>query len=34
MEEKIGSIKEKFANAKVEQLPSVIEEYKSDLRAS
>ena len=33
MEEKIGSIKEKFANAKVEQLPSVIEEYKSDLRA-
>lgn len=33
MEEKIGSIKEKFANAKVEQLPSVIEEYKLDLRA-
>ena len=33
MEEKIGSIKEKFANAKAEQLPSVIEEYKSDLRA-
>ena len=33
MEEKIGSIKEKFANAKVEQLTSVIEEYKSDLRS-
>lgn len=33
MEEKIGIIKEKFANAKVEQLTSVIEEYKSDSRS-
>ena len=32
MEEKIGSIKEKFANTKVEKLPLVIEKYKADLR--
>ena len=32
MEEKIGSIKEKFANTPVEQLSSVIEIYREDLR--
>ena len=33
MEEKIGIIKEKFANTEIEQLPFIIEEYKSDLRS-
>ena len=33
MEEKIGIIKEKFAAAEIEQLPSIIEVYKSDLRS-
>lgn len=33
MEEKIGSIKEKFANASVEALSGLIELYKADLRA-
>ena len=32
MEEKIGSIKEKFANTPVEQLNSMIEIYREDLR--
>ena len=32
MEEKIGSIKEKFANTPIEQLSSVIEIYREDLR--
>ncbi len=33
MEEKIGSIKEKFANTPVENLNSMIEKYKTDSRA-
>ena len=33
MEEKIGSIKEKFANMPVEQLSTLIEVYREDLRA-
>ena len=33
MEEKIGIIKEKFSNAKIEELPMIIEEYRKDLRS-
>lgn len=33
MEEKIGIIKEKFINAKIEELPLIIDEYRNDLRA-
>ena len=33
MEEKIGVIKEKFANAEVEKLSLIIEEYRNDLRS-
>lgn len=33
MEEKIGIIKEKFSNAKIEELPLIIDEYRNDLRA-
>ena len=34
MEEKIGIIKEKFANTAVEQLGEMIELYKADARSS
>lgn len=33
MEEKIGIIKEKFSNAKIEELPLIIDGYRKDLRA-
>ena len=33
MREKIEFIKEKFAAAKIEQLPAVIEEYRADSRS-